>query len=256
MRSIIIGIAALAIGIGGTYYILKHTDLLTFKKESTTEATETKKAAPVTKKTYSVSVTKKTLQENTALYDYTISYPQVSGVGSAGSKINVSLETAANKIAADLKSGAGSNGPEFKTTLTTTSERAKQPGTSRVATFIFTSEYYQESAAHPLNTIETHSFDLETGEKLTIGDIFTSSSHLTKLQSLASAELTSRFKDAWFKQGVEAKAENYVNFTVMENSLDLIFNEYQVAAYAAGPQIISIPYASLSGMLEAKYIDN
>jgi hypothetical protein len=52
-------------------------------------------------------------------------------------------------------------------------------------------------------------------------------------------QLSSRLGDAFFEEGVRATAQNFGTFRIGRQDVTFVFNNYQVAPYAAGPQEVS-----------------
>lgn len=115
---------------------------------------------------------------------------------------------------------------------------------------------YADGAAHPYHYTLTFNYDLQNIKQLTLDDIFVpGSNYLQVLSDISKAELTTRDIgfDAGFQQGAEPTAQNYRNWNLSnEGFLVITFDEGQVAAYAAGPQVITIPFSSLSAVLNAQ----
>jgi hypothetical protein len=44
--------------------------------------------------------------------------------------------------------------------------------------------------------------------------------------------------------------ENYRNWNIATDGLMITFDEYQVAAYAAGPQTVVVPYSELQAVID------
>jgi uncharacterized protein YecT (DUF1311 family) len=55
----------------------------------------------------------------------------------------------------------------------------------------------------------------------------------------------------WIKRGAGPNARNYRAFVLTAKALDVFFDAYQVAAYAAGPQEAHIPLAAIKAELRA-----
>ena len=53
-----------------------------------------------------------------------------------------------------------------------------------------------------------------------------------------------------FSDGAKPTPENYAVWNISAEGLVITFNEYQVAAYAAGPQEVVIPFAALKDILD------
>jgi len=57
--------------------------------------------------------------------------------------------------------------------------------------------------------------------------------------------------DVWYPQsGTEPTADNYAAWTITRKGLYVTFDPYQVAAYAAGPQYILVPYSVLKDIIK------
>lgn len=111
--------------------------------------------------------------------------------------------------------------------------------------------------AHPAHLTSSVLYDFARGRQLLIGDILYASGLRTVAQWCA-AELRRKLEvgkpgsmtDAdWIRRGTEPTADNYKAFYLTPGALVIVFNEYQVAAYAAGEQRVEIPYAKLRGLL-------
>ena len=53
------------------------------------------------------------------------------------------------------------------------------------------------------------------------------------------------------KEGAAPRADNYSAWTITRKGLWITFDPYQVAAYAAGPQHILVPYSVLKDIIKA-----
>ncbi len=107
--------------------------------------------------------------------------------------------------------------------------------------------------AHGNYYTDTLNFDLKTGKEIKMSDLFQpGSKYLKKLSDYSIADLKTRLgemsDDEWIKTGAGEKAENFGSWNLTKKGLMINFDPYQVAAYAAGPQTVIIPYAELSGV--------
>lgn len=150
------------------------------------------------------------------------------------------------------------------------------PVTDSNATYDFTTEYqiftndkilgvkfeiYQYTGgAHGSTIIKTFNFDLAENKELALSDCFLPNSNYLKVISDYSAqklkEILSQdgFVDAeWIAQGTKTKTDNFSAFTFNQAGLVIYFQQYQVAAYAAGIFDILIPYEKLNSILLPKY---
>jgi len=68
------------------------------------------------------------------------------------------------------------------------------------------------------------------------------------------AEQVGDMSDAdWIARGTAPVPENYENWVLTPDALVFTFEPYQVAAYAAGPQIVTIPLADLADILAPEF---
>ena len=117
----------------------------------------------------------------------------------------------------------------------------------------FDMEGYVSGAAHPYHMSQTVNYDLEHGTDLTLDGLFLpNSAFLQTISTYCAAQLKTRDIgfDAGFSQGADPTADNYRNWNITADGLLITFDEYQVAAYAAGPQIVTIPYSELKALID------
>ncbi len=115
----------------------------------------------------------------------------------------------------------------------------------------FEMEGYIAGAAHPEHTSRSINYDLEEGRELALSDLFLpDSKYLETLSKYCVAELTKRqVGDGTFAHGADPTPDNYRNWNIAPDGLLITFDEYQVAAYAYGPQIVIVPYSVLKSMI-------
>ncbi len=111
---------------------------------------------------------------------------------------------------------------------------------------------YMSGAAHPGTRYRTATYDLEYGADVSLDQLFLpGADYLGALADFCKAELAAR--DIAFDTqitGADPTADNYRNWNVTPGGLLITFDEYQVAAYAAGPQEVLIPYADLAAVID------
>ena len=121
---------------------------------------------------------------------------------------------------------------------------------------LFFDGYEFTGGAHGAHIYETMVFDVASGKRLALSDIFSTSTYLQVLAREYRAKLgaTSSVTDMsdtdWLKQGTEPTADNYKYWYLAHDGLHVIFPPYQVAAYAAGEFDIVVPYADLQDILQ------
>ncbi len=116
----------------------------------------------------------------------------------------------------------------------------------------FETEGYISGMAHPYHVSRSVNFDLEQGRDLALAELFLpDSGYLEALSKYCASELGTRdidFKD--FAQGADPTPDNYRNWNITSAGLMITFDEYQVAPYAAGPQVVTVPYNILENILD------
>ena len=118
--------------------------------------------------------------------------------------------------------------------------------------FKFDVSFYADGAAHPGLNSATLNYDLGQGRELTLADLFLpGSNYLEAISTYCIAELSKqRFFDGPFSEGAQPTPENYRNWNIAPDGLMITFDEYQVAPYAAGPQIVIVPYSGLQAVID------
>jgi hypothetical protein len=110
---------------------------------------------------------------------------------------------------------------------------------------------YIDGAAHPTTHSRTVNYDLEAGADLSLGQLFLpGSNYLQVIANYCVAQLQARdIGFEAFASGADPISANYSSWNVTPDGLQINFDEYQVAAYAAGPQIVTVPYAELQSVV-------
>jgi hypothetical protein len=116
----------------------------------------------------------------------------------------------------------------------------------------FSAMGYSDGAAHPYHFSRTVTFDLEAGQEITIDQLFLpGSNYLQIFSDVSKAELSTRdIGFDMFASGADPLPENYQNWNITADGLLITFDEYQVGPYAAGPQLVSVPYNALKDIID------
>lgn len=126
------------------------------------------------------------------------------------------------------------------------------PFSTRFASIQLMEETYMAGAAHPSHQIISLVYDLENGQEVTLNQLFLpNSNYLQVIADTCKAELRKReigFDEQ--QQGADPTPQNYAVWNLSTDGLVITFNEYQVAAYAAGPQMVTIPWAALKAVVD------
>ena len=120
---------------------------------------------------------------------------------------------------------------------------------------------YSAGAAHPNSFSEVVNFDLKNGKLLKLSDLFQpGSKYLQAISAYCISDLKKQGKqkgegsmldDDWIQRGAGPVADNYGSWTIGKKGLGIVFDSYQVAAYAAGPQYVFVPYSALKDIINA-----
>lgn len=118
--------------------------------------------------------------------------------------------------------------------------------------------YEYTGGAHGMTTFQTFTFDLDAGRLLTLADLFAPGvDPLATIAPLVQASLAAQLGDmadaAWIEEGASPDPANYQDWLLTPEALTFIFEPYQVAAYAAGPQTVSLPLTEIAGLLAPQF---
>jgi hypothetical protein len=105
---------------------------------------------------------------------------------------------------------------------------------------------YTAGAAHPFSFSKTLAYNMNTRQVVGLEQLFTSGSDwLNAVSSYCINDLTAKGVYE-FPEGATPTPENYSRWSITPDGLVIYFDPYQVAAYAAGPQQVTIPYTALA----------
>jgi len=116
----------------------------------------------------------------------------------------------------------------------------------------FTEGEYSRGAAHPNSSTQVLNFDVKSGKKLVLADLFNpKSSYLSVISAYCIKALKDKGKDdEMVKSGASARADNYRAWSITKRGLWITFDPYQVASYAEGPQYVLVPYSTLKDIIK------
>lgn len=96
--------------------------------------------------------------------------------------------------------------------------------------------------AHPNTLISGVAFDRATGKRLELSDALSLiGKSVAEVSASSSAQFSAAFGGGFFAEGAADNPENFSSFSVSNDAVTFIFQPYQVAAYAAGPQRVVFP---------------
>lgn len=187
------------------------------------------------------------------VYAFTAQIPQLQGsddprVAAFNVRLNDLVKNEVDKFRADILANQPvvpfALGSAFDLKYTLIGQRGE------VWSIKFDVYYNYDGSAHPGSYFVTLNYDLAQGRELTLDDLFLHGvNHLQTIADYCKAQLLTR--DVGFEMsqtGADPTPENYRNWNLSTEGLIITFDAYQVAAYAAGPQTVVIPYAELQSI--------
>jgi len=213
-----------------------------------------------------VEIVARRIKENNKKLKYAIDvdYPQLTGVTAPNvERFNQTVRGLVAKKVAEFKKEMAA--PEVDETETESQMDPEAPGSDLgigytialarddLVSVLFDIGGYYSGAAHPNSYSETVNFDLKSGKKLKLGDLFkpgakylhTISGYCVKDLKRQSKEKNSLLEDSTIASGAGPSETNFKSWTITRKGLEITFDAYQVGPYAAGPQTVLIPYAAL-----------
>ena len=118
-----------------------------------------------------------------------------------------------------------------------------------VLSVLFVNFFYL-GGAHPGSYHWSLNYDFTTGQELSLGDLFVpGSAYLERIAEYCKERLVEQLDFDIWEDGAAPTPENYQVWVMTSGGLLIIFDEYQVAPYAAGPQQVIVPYDILVDMI-------
>ncbi len=218
-----------------------------------------------------MSITYKSISQNESSLNDSVTaiYPQVDfgpealmGIRGIAQDINTSLDTLVKEMIKRfdgevfLLDDKNVNGMGSMLEITST---ANISGGTLLSVQI--SEFKNLSGnAHPLTTITTFNYSITSVGILNMSNLFLKDSdYLNYVSDFSINELRIRAKkegyeniDDMITSGASAKQENFTNWLIHNDSLEIIFNPYQVAPYVFGIQSVTISLSSMLIMIDPK----
>src|SRR6185295_12979703 len=122
----------------------------------------------------------------------------------------------------------------------------------------FTEGTYSRGAAHGNSLTQVLNYDVKSGKKIALADLFKDKSkYLSVIAAYCQKELKERARkpdamvlEELIEPGAGARTDNYRAWNITKKGLWITFDPYQVAAYAAGPQYVLVPYSVLKDIIK------
>jgi hypothetical protein len=127
--------------------------------------------------------------------------------------------------------------------------------TNDLVSIAFGVSTYFEGAAHPNHNTLVFNYDLNSGKRLNLADLFKPNSNYLSVISAYAVEALKKEMSPdpdldWIQQGAGAKEENYKSWNIKRGGLEVTFDPYQVASYAEGEHVVLIPFAVLKNVID------
>jgi hypothetical protein len=213
-----------------------------------------------------VRVVPKVIRENNkeAKYSVDAEYPQIEGDArfdkfNAAARAMVTKDVAAFKTAETEALEGEEDLPEETQTSSLDIGYQIRLATDDLISVEFTQGQYSRGAAHGNSITAVLNFDVKNGKKLALADLFNANSkYLTVIADYSIRDLKEQSKrdkdsmleDDQIQDGAAARADNYRAWTITRKGLLIVFDPYQVAAYAAGPQQVMVPFSALKPIVK------
>ena len=185
-----------------------------------------------------------TIKETRKGYNTDISYPRFGHAA-----IDRQLETWARGIAKEFAEASRESTGEPNPWATEVNFEIKR-NDARMIVVAF-QNYSYSGGAHPNTSTETFNFLMPEGRRVEIAELF-SPKGIQRISDISIARLKQELAGPdgvsdmdWIKRGAGPNARNFSSFLLMPRTLEITFDAYQVAAYAVGPQDVSIPLSNL-----------
>jgi hypothetical protein len=216
--------------------------------------------------TGSVQVTAKVIKDanKQKLYSVNAEYPQLDGDShfdgfNKEARALITKDVAAFKTSETTGDAAGpSDFPGENQTSTFDAGYDFHLANDNLISVAFTEGTYSRGAAHGNSLTQVINYDVKSGKKLALADLFKDKSkYLSVVSSYCQNELGDRAKkrdsmvlSELIEPGAGPRADNYRAWNITRKGLWITFDPYQVATYAAGPQYILVPYSTLKDIIK------
>lgn len=213
-----------------------------------------------------VRVVPKVIRENNkeAKYSVDAEYPQIEGDArfdkfNAAARAMVTKDVAAFKTAETEALEEEADLPDETQTSSLDIGYQVRLATDDLISVEFTQGQYSRGAAHGNSITAVLNFDVKNGKKLALADLFNANSkYLTVISDYSIRDLKEQSKrdkdsmleDDQIQDGAAARADNFRAWTITRKGLLIVFDPYQVAPYAAGPQQVIVPYSALKPIVK------
>lgn len=191
----------------------------------------------------------------TTRYVIDASYPEFDRPNVDFSAVNKAFATAAQKGADDAVPGSDSGGPGIDQIWTyLQSFQLFRPAPTSVS--VATTFYVFTGGAHGSSGVTATLVDLHTGRSVAPADVFVTGSEWKRtITEITKADLKRQFVERpGFPEALEPAAfdklmDDPERYLFKADALEIIFNQYDVAAYVMGRYTVDIPYSRLTTLI-------
>ncbi len=206
-----------------------------------------------------------TIKEDGKTLAFDITYPQMSGAADAAMQKQFNQIVYEKNIRDQVAQMRTDNANAVKEGMMTSAAWSLDLGggvtyQSPRLINVFLDGSQDTGGAHPNAYYENVLFDPSLKKEILVSDLFTdASSSLQLLATWTRAELKKNTDmlevtdPDWMAGGTDPTQSNYQFSHLTADGLVVLFPPYQVAAYVAGPQEITIPWEKVNPLLKAEY---
>jgi hypothetical protein len=208
-------------------------------------------------------VVPKTIKEESREGNYVINvtYPQLTGLSRSDAeiKINKNIKAKIDLVIKDFKTSnndaidplPGAGASTFDATYSVQANNT----IPNVVSMRLVESFFDSGAAHPGHFIDTLNYNTSTGDVISLDDLFSGTTYLERLSAYTRSELKKKIggdesASSQIETGTTPDEQNFLTFILADTGLIVVFQEYQVAAYAAGVQEILVPYSELMDIID------
>ncbi|MCC6146116.1 MAG: DUF3298 domain-containing protein [Anaerolineaceae bacterium] len=178
-------------------------------------------------------------------YTIEVNYPVIAGAEVFNQASQAIAERVVNAFKGNLETYPPIDDPNLTSYSSVNMNYTVLQNTPGVVSVYYQIDEYYRGAAHPAHYSAALNYDVRNQKVLTLGDLFQPGADYLKLLSdYAIKDLTG---EEWFlfPEGALPKAENYRNWNLTPDGLQITFDPYEVAPYAAGFINVLVPYSVL-----------
>lgn len=191
-------------------------------------------------------------------YRVAIGFPQIGGVETpAVRRVNAAIRDSLEAFADGLRPDPADFTGDPETDRMFVGEAEGGPAETFLGGRIFSSRVEVATftgGAHGNLVAYAFTYDLATGEPVRLEDLFLSdTAYLDTLAGQITERLVAERGTDWmFEDEIPPDPAYFALFTLGADSLTVFFPPYAIAAYAAGPSEVALPYDALRGVLDAR----